>query len=149
MCKLDQNVFGANESWGKQEFIKELLYKDELSFLALQDNQLLGFIIASAYKSGGVFKAHINRIVVNQNFRCFGVGKKLIDFFEYRASELSIHFLTLEFDTKLGVDNFYRKLGYKQFTDKNEVNNYLKEKNKMSQKKLYLIFQRKIFYKKL
>lgn len=149
ISQIDEDVFGIENKWSISNFKSDLDLKNELSFLAKVNNQVIAYIICSAYKLDCEKVAHINRIARNTSFKGTGIGSELIRTFELSAQKLGIVRLTLEFDCKLAVDNFYLDNGYSQVLDEKSIIKYLESKNKMLAKNLYLDFKRKVYTKKI
>lgn len=147
LCSLDMDIYGLGLHWDEKNFTSELSLKNELSFCAYDGNTLIGYIICSSYFMNEELIAHINRIAIRKQFKNKNIGRSLVASFEMAAQKHGIKKITLEFDQKLKVEQFYEKLGYKQMLDKKFVLNYLKNKSKLSKINLYLGFERKIYVK--
>jgi GNAT superfamily N-acetyltransferase len=86
--------------------------------LACLNDQIIGFV---AWSKSNIFvidkiRIHIEALVVNENYRNQGIGKKLIDFIEEFAQQFSPVVIDLTSGirrAKDGSHDFYKKLGYK------------------------------------
>lgn len=149
LCLLDIDIYGYGLHWDEKNFTSVLPLKNELSFCAYDANTLIGYIICSSYFMNEELTAHINRIAISKQFKNKNIGRTLVVNFEMAAQEHGIKIITLEFDRKLKVEQFYEKLGYQQMLDEKLVLNYLKNKSKLSKIDLYLGFERKIYIKEM
>lgn len=146
---LDAGSFGVENAWNHVQFERVLDLKDELSFCAVKDNKVVGYLIGSRYFMQHSGVAHINRIAVDALYRNLHLGQLLVEYFERAAKLLDIRFLTLEFDQMLRVDTFYKKFGFEQVTGEEEIMDYLTGKDKVHVMERYLSFSRKIYIKRL
>lgn len=70
--------FDKNEYWQQENFERELPGKYELSLYAIQNNQLIGFIIASQKTEG----PYIHKFMVHPDFRSKKIGHQLFTRFQ-------------------------------------------------------------------
>lgn len=145
---IDRDAFGEPHVWHWDNFIKPLPFKDELSFLTMRGSDVSGFIIASAYKLGGVTTTHINRIAVATIFNGMGIGRKLVHRVQDACGSVPSSSITLEFDSSLLVRPFYESLGYRPLQP-SYLDCYLNSKGKEHQRLLYESGQRLVFIKQL
>jgi len=98
----------GDEPWNLDNLMSKLPGKWELSHVALKDEDIIGYQIGSL-KDGGVF---LNKIVVDQERRVNGTGRKLLKAFLSKSLEKGIERIRF----KVRVDNaavkFYGKLGF-------------------------------------
>lgn len=129
---IDEKAFGAG-AWNQQHFMKPLPGKFEHSLFLMSGKNVVGYNIL--YESGPS-TLHISRIAVDSSMETRGYGKQLVNASLKRASDNGYKYITLEFDTSLGVDGFYRKLGFEELTG-HAIADYLGAKDKMGKLHLY------------
>lgn len=147
--RIDVTAFGEGNTWNEYNFTREFPLKKELSFLALTDKKIIGFLIGSAYISFKGKTAHLNRIAVDKDFNHKGIGKKLILQFENAATINKCVSITLEFDIALNVESYYKKSGYFPLNQLDEIKSYVKSKGKEESLEKYTTFKRRIYFKDL
>ena len=98
-----------HEYWGQNEFLMVLPDKWNLSIAAISDdNQLLGYIIASNKKDA----AHIHKLMIRQQNRAEGLGTYLMNaFFHMVKNNFSMVTLKVYKDNQKAI-KFYYKLGF-------------------------------------
>ncbi len=91
MISMSKQLQG--DYWTLEHYQSDMNRKWELSYCEIKDKQLLAFMIVS---DKGI-SHHLHRIVVHENFKGKGVGKKLIQTFmtnakkEERQATLKVH----------------------------------------------------------
>ena len=100
----------GDEPWNIDNLLNDLPLKWDLSQLALVDNNVVGYLIASL-KDNAVY---LNKIVVDKSQRNFGIGKKLLKEFLKKSLKIKINKVIF----KVRIDNpavkFYEKLNFKK-----------------------------------
>ena len=122
LIDIDKRSFGA-DAWHEQHFMKPLPGKFDNSLFLMSGNAVVGYSIL--YESGPS-TLHVSRIVVDQAAKGSGYGKQLITASLKKAAEKSYKYVTLEFDNSLGVEGFYKKLGFEKLSE-NAVKDSLKK----------------------
>ena len=107
LMALDAQTIG--ESWGPDQWFKELPQKWEFSRLLLCGREPIGFVVASLKDKA----IHIHRLVVSDAYRGRGCGAKLLREVAELAQARSLRSLTL----KVSKENstaiaFYGSLGF-------------------------------------
>lgn len=103
LCILKQN---PDEYWGESHFLVELPDKWKYSLAVEDDNDLIGYIIASKKESS----VHIHKFMISNNFQRRGIGTKLLQHFESlinNDSNFRISLFTSRFNGKAA--DFYKK----------------------------------------
>lgn len=101
----------GGEVWERRHFLHELPGKWECSWIALEADEAVGFVIASL-KSHGL---HVHRIVVHSEHRRRGLGRILLQRAAERAVERGLPQLTLRVpEQNRGAVAFYHRLGFQQ-----------------------------------
>lgn len=101
----------GGEDWERGHFLHELPGKWECSWVALEADRVVGFVIASV-KSHGL---HVHRIVVHGAHRRRGLGRVLLQRVAERAVERGLRQLTLRVpEQNHGAAAFYHRLGFHQ-----------------------------------
>jgi ribosomal-protein-alanine N-acetyltransferase len=105
--QIDSDMIG--EPWGESNFYFETELKWRLSSLVLEDDLVLGFLIASRKEK----LAHIHRLAVRQEFRGKGYGKLMMEDLIRKAIELDLQGVSLkvDFSNKRAI-SFYEKIGF-------------------------------------
>ncbi len=97
------------EYWSEEHFLKELPLKFELSLVAVNDFQIVGYIIASA----NVDCAYIHKFMVDSSYRGQQIGTMLQDVFNKNLIKLGFFSIKLcVMGTNKKAISFYKKNGY-------------------------------------
>ncbi|MGI4850487.1 MAG: GNAT family N-acetyltransferase [Janthinobacterium lividum] len=115
---LDQLGYPVTENILKTRFNRFKKCSDNDVVVAIIDNLIVGFI---AWSTTPLFvldkiRFHIEALVVNENYRSKGIGKKLIQFVEEIAHKSGPNIVDLKSSVKRAKDGsheFYRKIGYR------------------------------------
>jgi ribosomal protein S18 acetylase RimI-like enzyme len=131
LINIDKEAFSAPyDSWTLDNFLYVLPDKDKLSFIILDDNKAIGFLIASSYAN----ISHLNRIAISNKYRGKSFGKVLVNKFLEESQKLGFIKTTLNtlYDVHHNyVIKFYENLGYKIVLDKNSIILFLALKDKI------------------
>lgn len=116
------------EKYTEEMVLKDLLEKWRLSFIALKENQLVGFLVSSVY---GKKIAHIHQISISPNYQNQGIGMRLLNRLVKRCVSINIKTITLE----CNINNekaitFYKGNGFKKMNSM-KIKDYLTIKNKL------------------
>jgi len=149
ILNLDSEAFGTEQAWNWDNFVFALPFKMDLSFVAFQNNNIVGYVIASVYDLDNVLTGHVNRIASGKTTKGTGIGTKLLNSVHVKCKKLGLSNITLEFDSALAVLDFYQTFGYCQMTNEDFLIKYLKSKNKLLSKELYFSEKRIVLIKNL
>ena len=111
------------EYWQDEHFLLELPMKFELSIMALDNNKLIGYIIASKKK----YIAYIHKFMVSKKYRGRSVGSLLQKEFENNIlkQNISIIYLSVYSDNTKAINfykkNYYFKYKFRQDDFENEI----------------------------
>lgn len=89
-------------------------------YMAEYTNTIAGFAII---QTGGSFKGYIQTILIREEFRGKGLGRRLIDFCEKRILKFSPNIFICVSSFNQGALKLYKQLGFKQV---GELDNFLK-----------------------
>lgn len=107
LMALDAHTIG--ESWGPDQWFRELPQKWEFSRFLLRGREPIGFVVASLKDEA----IHIHRLVVSGAYRGRGCGAKLLREVAEMAQQRSLRTLTLKVSSKnCNAITFYRSLGF-------------------------------------
>jgi len=109
ILKIDQIQFKGKEKWQKENFIKSLPLKFELSLWAEEAGQLTGFLIASKKED----VCHIHRIAVDPTMTGKGIGSKMIAQLAKICHQKNLLKINAETFKKGMIRNFYLKNSFK------------------------------------
>jgi len=108
--KLQMNNF---ETWGKENFLKDIPLKYKFSCLALDRDKVLGFSIVSKKGRSG----HLHRIVVDPSSENKGVGSKMLQFIKLKAQDNNLTSIVAETLKKPSLVRFYTKNFFRRISD--------------------------------
>jgi len=113
LLRIEAECF-TEEAFSKDQLIYCLLAPDFITFTALVDDEIIGFITGSIEMSAEENVGHVYTLDVKQVHRKRGIGSKLLEFFESALAEKGVKNFVLE----VRVDNvparrLYSKHGYK------------------------------------
>lgn len=102
---------------GKNYF--EDLIKNEYVIIAIEDENIIGYLAGTINEKGSyelIQYGEINNMLVDNNYRGFGVGKQLINCFKEYCKSKSIKNLKVvaSAKNKKAID-FYKKQGFEDF----------------------------------
>jgi ribosomal protein S18 acetylase RimI-like enzyme len=101
----------GEQPWNESNFLLDLPFKWELSFVAEDEGEILGYIIGSRSQN----TAKINKIVVRREYRKCHIGTGLIKRFEDACLERKLYDVELKaLVDNASTNNFYTNLGYQQ-----------------------------------
>jgi len=105
------------EYWQEEHFKKELTGKFDISFIALNKNILVGYIIASIKQEG----AYIHKFMTSTQYRRKGIGSQLQHTFESKVKKMKLQkiFLTL-FSENKNTLQFYEKNGFNKIGERKD-----------------------------
>lgn len=95
----------------KEALLISKFSKKNFTLAALSQNRVVGLII---FKKNFLFGNYLNLLVVDQNYRGLGLGKKLMREFEKHTFTDSKNIYICVSDFNLDAINFYKKIGYKK-----------------------------------
>jgi ribosomal-protein-alanine N-acetyltransferase len=98
--------------WGKGNFLYELPKKWDFSFAATENDEVVGFCIAS---NKIVDAYYIHLIFIAPSQRGKDLGKKMIEHASHIAKNAGIKKIELRCpETNVGAVDFYKRLGFKE-----------------------------------
>ncbi|MEK7142934.1 MAG: GNAT family N-acetyltransferase [Patescibacteria group bacterium] len=138
--EIDRLQMEGFEKWQRKNFFLELPLKFQLSCLAENKDQVVGYNIVSRKNN----LSHIHRIVVHPDFTGQGIGSKMLKFSQIKAQERALKKMVVETSRKKNLQKFYLKNNFKKMTNF-EQKKYVQNKPVSLQK----IFLKKyfVFYK--
>lgn len=96
-------------SWTASNFLMDLPSKWEHSFIALEHDQIVGFVICSSDGSN----LHIHRIAVSTECQRKGIGTKLVKHVLARCTHPGINTVTLKVEqSNLSAQKFYKRIRF-------------------------------------
>ena len=102
---------------GKEYF--EDLINNHYVIVAVLDNEIIGYLAGTINEKGSyeeIQYGEINNMLINEKYRGYGVGKKLIDQFKESCKESNIYNLKVVASAKnINAINFYKKNGFEDF----------------------------------
>ena len=102
------------ESWTVDNFLMDLYGKWEYSLSALENNQIVGFLICSVKKSNIL---HIHKIAVLPKYQRKKIGSTLLKHLFIKAYESNIEEITVKVKkSNINAQRFYEQLGFKKIT---------------------------------
>lgn len=106
---LMMDLIDGGEAWESRHFLSDVPGKWECSWVALDGDQPIGFVIASI-KPGGL---HVHRIAVHASYQRRGLGTALLQHAAQRAVDRGLPLLTLRVPKQNhGAIAFYHRLGF-------------------------------------
>ena len=107
VLKLDNEIIAEN--WNEENFIMELPQKWNVSQIVLKSDIVIGFMIANSQTDS----IHINRIVVDREFRGLGIGKELLNIAKNYAIKTQKKRVTIKVSPQNhGAIDYYIKYGF-------------------------------------
>ena len=103
-----------NENWSEKianERMKNDLKTEEI-FVLEDNNQIIGFVTLTSYLWHTGLRGFIHEIVIGEEFRGKGYGKKLMEFAELRFKEIGAKEIQLITSPKSKAYQIYKKLNY-------------------------------------
>ena len=101
-----------------KNYFKNLIINDYV-VVALIDNEIVGYLAGTINDKGSyeeIQYGEINNMLVNSNYRGYGIGKKLIDAFKSHCKENNIFHLKVTASFKnINAIEFYKKNGFEEF----------------------------------
>lgn len=122
LIEIDK-IIETNERWNEQHFLKELKGKWDYSFIAILNEEIVGFIICSIKNTHTL---HIHRLAVRKDQQKKGIGMKLINKIIDSVINNSndVKDITLKIDeNNKSVQKFYEKFYFRHICV--EENNYI------------------------
>lgn len=108
LIAIDKTIIDEEGTWVLDNFLRDLYHKWDYSFIAIENNLIVGFIICSIKEND----LYIHRLAILPEFQCKNIGKKLLDL----INKLGIK---NEFESiKLQVKKF--NINAQRFYEKNE-----------------------------
>jgi len=106
---------------GEKYFKAVITKEDHCAFIALVKNKIIGYLAGGIEKTNNIRKfpeiAEIENILVLEEFRNMGIGKKLCEAFFDWCRVKNIHMVTVEaYKSNIQGINFYKKTGFKDYT---------------------------------
>lgn len=99
----------GQEVWGKENFSVELPNKWDFSLMALWNDKLIGYLIASRKE----LSVHIHRLAMDQEFQSVGVGSLMVNRLVEKARLFRLPIsLKVHCDNHRAI-NFYKKIGFR------------------------------------
>jgi GNAT superfamily N-acetyltransferase len=124
--KLDKNVEIEKKSDLKKAFLEDLETKRAYYYIASIQNSAGGLIIYSIYRSGKAKWAVLQDLIINEKYRGFGIGKKLVSFVIKKVKIMGCKRIKsfVRFNNKKAL-GFWKKQGFK--TDANKGYSIIKQ----------------------
>ncbi len=98
-------------SYSIPEYIKFIQSRDFLVYIAVNNDKIVGYIIANYTSMGGI---HIYSIAVLESFRRHKIASQLIDIIKPRQKYVSLYVMT----TFTDAIRFYKRYGFIQYAVK-------------------------------
>jgi len=102
---------------GKEYF--EDLINNHYVIVAILDNEIIGYLAGTINEKGSyeeVQYGELNNMLINEKYRGYGVGKKLINKFKEYCEQNNIYNLKVVASAKnINAINFYKKNGFEEF----------------------------------
>ncbi|MBD3247119.1 GNAT family N-acetyltransferase [Candidatus Pacearchaeota archaeon] len=102
-----------NEKWPKKAAQKYVGGKSEYFFVAVENNEIVGFIQGNIYSWYDGLRGHINEIVVDSKYQGKGIGKGLLNFIIKEFKKRKVKTLALSAKKKAKALDIYKKLKFK------------------------------------
>lgn len=124
LFKLEKANYDSSliENWplskDGEEYFTDLI-NNHYVVIALLNNEIVGYLAGSINEKGSyeeIQYGELNNMFINENFRGYGIGKKLIDSFKNYCKNNNIDNIkvTASFKNKDAI-NFYKKCGFSEF----------------------------------
>jgi len=97
-----------NEYWNEGHLLRDLPEKFELSLVAFNHLEIIGFIIASKKNDG----AHIHKFMVAKRFQGKGIGSLMQQHFDEKIKKSCVTVSLTVVSTNLNAIRFYKGQGY-------------------------------------
>ncbi len=109
VLKLEESIFSS--PWREKAFLEELEKDSSYSFLAVCDDEIIGYCVMSTVLDEG----SLLLIAVKEDYRRQGVAKALINKLYEVASKKELSFITLEVRvSNESAIRFYEKEGFEK-----------------------------------
>lgn len=143
LIQIDEDNFGI-DAWFETQFSMEKSQKFNLSFIVLEANQVIGYLIA--YQTSQT-QVHISRLAIHTKFQNKKWGQSLIKaVFEKVQNTYGV--ITVEHQISGMLNKFYQKKGFRTLFDE-EIDDYLAQMRKTEKRYLYLGKQKSRVVKKI
>jgi|SRR5271157_294166 len=121
LCEIERGCF-AEEAFTKRQISQLLTDYNSISLTAIENGDIIGFIIGMIYPEGKTVTGHILTIDVSPDHRRKGIGRMLLQEIEGIFAQKSVQACLLEArENNVAALNLYRKLGY---TEIGRLENY-------------------------
>ena len=115
----------TEEAFSKDQLVYCLLTPNFITFTALMDDEIVGFITVSVEKSAEENVGHIYTLDVKQSHRKQGIGSMLLETFEHALAEKNVKNFVLEVRVNnIPARRLYSKYGYRPFIKLKNYYNY-------------------------
>ena len=122
LIEIDKII--SDDSWTVDNFLMDLDHKWEFSLIALENDQIIGFLICSTKENN----LHIHRIAVSLECQRKKVGSALIAHLLADCYKSHINSITLKVrDFNTNAQRFYEKLEFKKKESRGSRCQYKKE----------------------
>jgi ribosomal-protein-alanine N-acetyltransferase len=110
---LEQDLF--TDPWNREGFSDALKYYHELFFVAIEKNEIVGFICGGMEDTGEEIYGHIMNLATMKNMQRKGIGGSLLRRLELECMVRGAGGMQLEVRvSNTAAQEFYRKYGYTQ-----------------------------------
>ncbi|MEY8848545.1 GNAT family N-acetyltransferase [Psychroserpens sp. XS_ASV72] len=90
----------------------------QMSFVAMKDNKLVGCASGLAHKNGDRYSGwfHLTDLFIDKEFRDQGIGSDLLEALEHHTKAIGVQNIWL-WTSGAATIRFYNRHGYRQFTE--------------------------------
>lgn len=114
LCEIERGCF-AEEAFTKRQISQLLTDYNSISLTAIENGDIIGFIIGMIYPEGKTVTGHILTIDVSPDHRRKGIGRMLLQEIEGIFAQKNVQSCLLEArENNAAALNLYRKLGYEE-----------------------------------
>lgn len=111
LIEIDKLVFDGNSYWTIDNFLMEFKSKWECSLVALEDKNIIGFMICSIKGEN----LHIHRIAVSPKYQRQGIGTSLMEHLFSNCNKSNIKFITVKTKkNNVNAQRFYERQNFKK-----------------------------------
>lgn len=103
ILSIDRTQIKDAEKWNRENFLCQYPLKFNLSVVALEGKNIIGFTIATKKNKS----CHIHRIAVSDKYTGRGLGSMMLQSIEKRAKDNKLEAVTVEALKKAKLKNFY------------------------------------------
>ena len=146
LWEIEKKYFSNIGTWNIDNFLYKLENKFENSFLLFKWGILIWYII---WSHNNIFW-YVNRFAVHNDHKWLWLWKHLLDYFSDNLKyNTQVKVIELVTHINLNIDGFYLKNGYNKYTNQEDIEKFLKRKNKIEELNNYIWKNKKLisYYK--